>query len=260
MNSKQISLAAVTLILAVLACSLPGMAAPQESASEIQTAAAQTVQAILTPSITATVEQQAVVVNNTSTSTSAPTATIGPAATITPTYSVPMLTVREQTNCRTGPGQDYEVVFTYLKGKQLEIVGRYDPDNYWLVKSDEAPSGECWLWGEYVEVTGSYWVVSSVTPPPTATIPPPKEPAVEWEFSCNFATNEMDVSFTWVDYATNETGYRLIRNDQSIVELPANTTAYKDTYSFDAGEKVIYQIEVYNVTGFTRSAVISVTC
>jgi SH3-like domain-containing protein len=55
-----------------------------------------------------------------------------------------MLTVREQTNCRAGPGPDYEVIFTYLSGKKLEIVGRYDPDNYWLVKSAESPTGTCW--------------------------------------------------------------------------------------------------------------------
>jgi hypothetical protein len=171
-----------------------------------------------------------------------------------------MLTVQESTNCRTGPGQDYEVVFTYLKGKKLEIVGRYDVENYWLVKSAESPTGQCWLWGEYADVTGSYWVVSSVTPPPTATIPAPQAPAVKWEFNCNYATSQMDVSFTWVDDAANETGYRVIRNDQAIVELPANTTAYTDTYLFDTGEKVLYQIEVYNITGFTRSPVISITC
>jgi hypothetical protein len=109
-------------------------------------------------------------------------------------------------------------------------------------------------------VAGSYWVVSSVTPPPTATIPPPLAPAVKWEFNCDYVANQLDVAFTWTDHATNETGYRVIRNDQPIVELPANTTAYTDTYLFDAGEKVVYQIEAYNVTGFTRSAVISVTC
>lgn len=188
------------------------------------------------------------------------TATAGATGTITPTYSVPMLTVREPTNCRSGPGQDYEVLFTYLKGVQLEIAGHYPQENYWLVKSPESPTGECWLWGEYVDLTGSYWVVSSVTPPPTATIPPPLAPAVKWEFSCDYAANQMEVAFTWTDHATNETGYRVIRNDQSIVELPANTTAYTDTYVFDADEKVVYQIEAYNDTGPTRSAVISVTC
>jgi hypothetical protein len=85
--------------------------------------------------------------------------TSGPTGTITPTYSVPILRVLEQTNCRTGPGQDYEVVYTYLSWKELEIVGAYPQENYWLVKSPESPTGECWLWGGYVEVKGSYWVV-----------------------------------------------------------------------------------------------------
>jgi hypothetical protein len=31
-------------------------------------------------------------------------------------------------------------------------------------------------------------------------------------------------------------------------------------YAFNAGEKVNYQIEVYNITGSARSAVISVMC
>jgi hypothetical protein len=188
------------------------------------------------------------------------TSTHAPTATITPTYSLPMLTVQESTNCRSGPGQDYEVVFTYLQGKKLEIVGHYPQENYWLVKSAESSTGECWLWGEYAEVTGSYWVVSSVTPPATPTIPPPLAPAVTWEFNCDYNTNQLDVSFTWTDNATNEAGYRVIRNDQAVVELPANTTAYTDTYLFDSGERVVYQIEAYNVTGSTRSSVISVTC
>ena len=188
--------------------------------------------------------------------TSTPTARV----TITPTYSVPMLTVQESTNCRTGPGQDYEIVFTYLKGKKLEIVGSYPQENYWLVKSAESPGGVCWLWGEFVEVTGSYAAVPSVTPPPTATLPLPVAPAVTWEFNCDYAINRLDVAFTWVDYATNETGYRVIRNDQSVTELPANTTTYTDTYTFEADEKVVYQIEVYNITGSVRSSPISVSC
>lgn len=188
------------------------------------------------------------------------TSTREPSATITPTYSTPMLTVRESTNCRTGPGQDYEVVFTFLQGKQVEITGHYPQENYWLVRSAEVPTGQCWLWGEYVDVTGSYWVVPSVTPPPTATIPPPQAPSVTWEFNCDYVTSEMTVSFTWVDYAVNEAGYRVIRNDQAVAELPANTTAYIDIFNFVAGEKVLYQIEVYNVTGFVRSSVISITC
>ncbi|MGB7874631.1 MAG: hypothetical protein WBL25_09630, partial [Anaerolineales bacterium] len=35
-----------------------------------------------------------------------------PTPTITPTYSVPMLKINEPTNCRTGPGQSYDIIFT----------------------------------------------------------------------------------------------------------------------------------------------------
>src|SRR6185436_2697744 len=214
-NLKNIFFALTVLLASSLACNLQ-TGTPQPAAPEIQTAAALTVQAILTPSITATVQQQAIVANNTATPTGAPTGTI------TPTYSVPMLTLREQTNCREGPGQSYEVLFTYLKGAQLEIVGHYPQENYWLVKSNDSPTGTCWLWGEYADVTGSYWVVSSVTPPPTATLQPPTAPAVKWEFNCDYAAGQMQVAFTWTDNASNETGFRVIRNDQAIVELPSD--------------------------------------
>jgi len=251
-NHRSI-IVAVSLILAILACNgVPTANAPQESAPEIQTAAAQTLQVILTPSVTATVQQSIIA--------DTPSLTGLPTGTITPTYSVPMLTVREQTNCRTGPGQDYEVVFTYLSGKKLEIAGRYDPDNYWLVKSDESPTGTCWLWGEYVEVTGSYWVVSSVTPPPTSTIPPPLAPSVTWEFFCSYASNQMEVTFIWIDYATNETGYRVLRNGQPVAELPANTTSYNESIALSVGEKIVYEIEAFNFAGSTRSSIIPITC
>jgi hypothetical protein len=171
-----------------------------------------------------------------------------------------MLTLREQTNCRAGPGQSYDILFAYVKGVKREIAGYYAETNYWLVKAPESKTGECWVWGEYADVTGSYWAVPSVMPPPTATMSLPTAPAVKWEFNCDYVAGQMEVSFTWTDNATNETGYRLIRNDQAVIDLPANTTAYKDIYAFTAGEKVLYQIEVYNITGFTRSAVISVMC
>ena len=186
-HNHRSMIAAVSLIFAILACNSPlANPTPEESAPEIQTAAAQTLQVILTPSISASTQQSPVA------NTPLATATKVGAFTQTPTYSVPMLTVREQTNCRAGPGQDYEILFTYLAGKELEIVGRYDPDNYWLVKAVESPTGTCWLWGEFVEVTGSYGAVPSVTPPATVTSAPPQAPSiVEWKFSCTGGIDDL---------------------------------------------------------------------
>ena len=157
-HNRRSLLAGGILILAILACNGPFTNPQPPSDIEIQTAAAQTLQAIFTPPINETAQQSPTTIA-TIVSPNA-TATQAVAVTRTPTYSVPMLTVQEQTNCRSGPGQEYEILVTYLSGKELEIVGRYEPDNYWLVKADESPTGNCWLWGEFVEVTGSYWAVS----------------------------------------------------------------------------------------------------
>jgi hypothetical protein len=252
---KQISIFFTFILLSAstLGCNLPN-STPQQTPPEVQTAAAQTLQAILTPSITATVVPQATAATNTITPTS------GPTLTITPTYSVPMLTLREQTNCRAGPGQSYDILFAYVKGVKREIIGYYPEQNYWLVKSPESTTGQCWVWGQYADVTGSYWAVPSVTPPPTLTPAPPTAPAAKWDFNCDYNAGQMQVILTWTDNAVNETGYRVIRDDQVLTELPADSTTYQDLYAFQAGEKVNYQIEVYNITGSARSAVISVTC
>jgi len=170
-----------------------------------------------------------------------------------------MLTVIESTNCRTGPGEEYEVVVTYLAGKELEIVGRYDPGNFWLVKSSESPTGTCWLWGDYVEVRGSTSAVPSVTPPPTSTGAPPRGPGIiEWNFSCSDGAITFTVN--WADNATNEEGYRIFRNGEAIVELPANTTTYTDVYDLPANQNVEYYIQVYSPTGTANSSIMRMRC
>jgi len=244
------------LIASILACNLP-TAEQVLPPSDAQTAAALTVEALLSPSVTAA--STATMRQSIMAATISPTNT--PKGTITPTYSVPILMVREQTNCRTGPGQDYEILFTYLAGKKLEILGRYDPGNFWLVKSDESPTGSCWLWGEYVDVTGSYWVVTSVTPPPTVTKAPPQAPSIQkWDFFCSTASGEMTITILWTDKASDETGYRIIRDDVAVADLPANSTTYTETILLATGESSTYFIEVYNSTGSVRSSPIKLTC
>lgn len=250
-------LTGASLILAILACNLPfEQVAPPD---EIQTAAALTLQAVLTPSGTVSTPP-----TPSRTRTSAPdittTASAGSlTATITPTYSVPMLTVRESTNCRTGPGEEYEVIVTYLSGKKLEIVGRYDPGNFWLVKSSESPTGTCWLWGDFADAAGSYWTVASVTPPPTATSAPPRAPIIlEWNFFCDAGT--LNFTVTWRDNATDENGYRIFRNGEAIVELPVNSTTYTDQYAVSDDQGVEYYIQVYSTVGTANSSIMRMRC
>ena len=256
-HNRRLLLAGGSLILAILACNGPFTNPQPPSDIEIQTAAAQTLQAIFTPLGEGT--QQSPTTISTDASSDATATQRGNDITRTPTYSMPILTVREQTNCRSGPGQDYEILFTYLPGKELEIIGRYEPDNYWLVKADESPTGNCWLWGEYVELTGSFWAVSSVTPPATATKAPPQAPSFdEWTFTCSAGI--MTFNLSWTDKASDETGYRVFRNGEAIVELPANSTSYVDNFEFTAGDDVDYYVQVHSPFGIANTPTIRVTC
>jgi hypothetical protein len=259
MNHRlRVILPTLILLAAILACNLPVEQVPPPG--EVQTAAALTVQAVIaSPSVGKTASPTPAAGTPSAMVTSSPSQTT--TVTVTPTYSVPMATVRESTNCRTGPGEAYQVVFTYTTGKKLEIVGRYDPGNFWLVKSNESPSGTCWLWGEYVDVAGSYWAVSSVTPPPTSTIAPPRAPSIDkWEFFCSNGTLTFTVN--WKDTATGETGYRVFRNTKQIVELPANSTTYTDTFdvSGDLTQSVEYYVQVYSPVGSANTSVMKMKC
>jgi hypothetical protein len=262
MKNPRNTLLTLILILVLAGCNMPE-AEQVPPPGEVQTSAALTVEALLTPlQATVTVqpqETQAFLPEATDPPATSSTPAIGQTVTVTPTYSVPMLRLLENTNCRTGPGQDYPIVHTYLVWKELEVVGNYPQENYWLVKSPESPTGQCWLWGEYVEVTGSYWAVSSVTPPPTATKAPPAAPSIqEWTFSCNIG--QVTVSIKWTDRAVDESGYRVIRDDQAVAELPADSQSYAETIPYASGDQFVYFIEVFNVTGPVRSSPMQFSC
>ncbi len=99
MNRRlKISFPAFILVAAILACNTPVEQVPPPD--EIQTAAALTLQVIFTTSATST----RAVTNTITPLTTQTLLTAGsPTVTITPTYSVPMLTVQESTNCRQAP-------------------------------------------------------------------------------------------------------------------------------------------------------------
>lgn len=254
-NFKSL-LAGAGLIFAMLACSLLGTNPPLT----VDEQAATMIAASLTAQSTGITETRvSATASVTPTSLAGSTSTSGSTPTITPTYSTPMLTVLESTNCREGPGQEYQVVFTHLANVELEIVGRYEPTNFWLVNSPQSQTGTCWLWGEYVELSGSYWVVPTLTPPPTATTAPPGAPSIQnWEFSCS--AGDMTFNLTWEDRATNETGYRIFRDGEAVAELPPNSTSFTETIPVENGEDIEYYLQVYGPSGTSNTSIIRLAC
>lgn len=228
--------------IVISSCNMPTSGTTQP---DIATAAALTVEAALnnsaplaTPTIASTSSA------NTQTTES------------TPTYSKPFASFEDVTNCRSGPGVDYERVTQITPGLAVEIIGFYPP-NYWVVSTDKGP---CWVSGEFVTPSGSYAAVPTVTEPPTPTGGAPDNLSLQkWDIVCNFATGDANVTIRWTD-KDNESGYRVMRNDQVIVELPANTTTFTETITLASGQSVGYIIVAYNSAGSVNSKTITLSC
>jgi hypothetical protein len=256
MKAKHALLAINVLLIAVLSCNLSGgqTAGAPDLAGTI-TAQAQTLQAPSgTPALSAT-----------------PTNT----ATVTPTFtpSVPQVSVSSATNCRTGQGVNFDLVFTMNPGQMAEVVGKDTPDNYWVIKNPAG--GTCWLWGQYATVTGNISGIPDVAPLPTPT---PSEPAAPRNFhatsSCTasgqiFVSN-IHVSLTWTDVATNEDGYHIFRGNDLLVTLGANSTSFEDDTTLfhlilligtpKPPPTITYGVEAFNGAGHSARKEVSIGC
>ncbi len=97
-----------------------------------------------------------------------PTATLSPTIMLTATRSVPVVTVSRSTNCRTGPGQDYDRIGALTVGQEAEVIARNADSSYWIIRNPNR-AGECWLWGFYATVEGPTVNLPVWEPPPTPT-------------------------------------------------------------------------------------------
>ncbi len=244
----------ILFCLLLAACNLPIANSGNDLDNQAATIVAMTLEAQGTP----TRESE-----NTPLPTTATLAATGSSTpTITPTYSVPMLNVNETTNCRTGPGQNYKIITSFATGASVEIAGRYPTNNYWIVKipgSDET----CWMWGDYSTATGSYWVVPSVTPPPTSAPSSVSKPSsLTYTYFCSFNGVNSDVSVTlsWIDKADDELGYRVFRDNAKTAELAANSSAYSEVIAANATQTLSYSVAAYNAAGESERATISFSC
>ncbi|MFN8413591.1 MAG: SH3 domain-containing protein [Anaerolineales bacterium] len=173
------------------------------------------------------------------------------------TYSKPMITVGDVTNCRTGPGTNYEKITQILPNEQVEVIGAFQP-SFWVVKTN---SGICWVNREFATPIGSIQAVPTVTAPPTPTGKAPEGVSLQkWDIFCNFQTGNADVTIKWSDKSNDETGYRVIRDGNLIVELPANTTSYSETIPLVTGQSASYSVTVFNAIGSESSSTITLTC
>lgn len=245
------------LVITLAACNLPGSASPTPlptvDAGMVGTIAAMTLEAMSTPTPTFTATPAP-------TTTSNVTATV--TATITPTYELPLARFDGDTNCRQGPGTNYEIITVIHSGQKAEIVGKAEKGNYWIIKNPDG-EGTCWVAGDYAQTSGSLHLLPTMTAPPTPTPEPPKAPTwKDWSYSCAFAAGGSDVTVNliWSDHSKNEDGYHIYRDDQVVATFGPDITTFTEVTFVAAGQSVSYYIEVYNATGKARTSSVTATC
>jgi len=262
MLKKPFLLLSALLVLALTACNLPTGQSPEVS----DLALTITAQArLLEPGTPPAVQDTPL-----PTSTSTPEFT--PTVTLTPTPSVPTATVSQNTNCRTGPGTQYDLIGALLIGQSAEVVGKNSASNYWIIKTPGG-SGNCWLWGQYATVSGN---TANLPEYPVPATPTPSLPApvknLKATISCVLQNNPVfinivTVDLTWSDQSSNEDGFRIYRGGTLLVSLAANSTSYTDNTTLPAiwiignpQPSLTYEVEAFNAAGNSNKKDVNVKC
>lgn len=268
MKSKRVIIMTLVLIMAMLACNAPasqGNGGNGSSAGAGSDGSAATITALA-----ATIQAQ-----NAVTATS-PAPTDTPTVTLTPTPSVPMVTVSQTTNCRTGPGTVYDLLGSLSVGASAQVVGKYTPGNYWIIDTPGS-SGTCWLWGQYATVSGNTSGLPEMIPPPTPTPAATATPALPTSpgnfsqtHSCTTASVfvwDVHVVLTWTDRANNEDGYYVYRGGTLLVTLAANSTTYTDDTTLSKlfilghpAPSLDYGVQAFNAAGKSSLKDVSFGC
>lgn len=147
MKKSPIPVFIILLWLASLACG-GTVPVPTLDPNAVQTAIVETIVAL---QVQATPTSAATLALELPTMTASPSFT--PEPTGTPT--VPTITVTVDTNCRTGPGKEYERVGILLVGETTEIIGRDAFGQYWYVLNPDVGAEYCWMSGEYAIISGN---------------------------------------------------------------------------------------------------------
>ncbi len=192
--------------------------------AQTQFAASQTAAAV-TPTLAATATAD---IPTPEPYTPTPTLTLAPQ--YTPTRGGVWLTVKQATNCRSGPGSVFEFRGLINEGLQVEAVGRSTINEYFYIKNPTPNSEFCWLWSRYSTISGDTSILPIFTPQPTPTpkitLTPTKAPADISAKYLNTQTCSSQYGIQLYLVNTGSTTWESIR-----VTLVDNTTATSTTHT-----------------------------
>ncbi len=229
---RDISLASVFLIIAILACNMPGSAPAENTSEDVPPAQ-------ITPEVT-----YVVVVENTS--TPAPTDTPIPP---TATEQIPAeITLTKNSNCRLGPSSFYNVVDQIASGKEMPVIGRSENSEWWQIVNDTGR--ECWIFFENATPNTDFSSLSIGEAPPLPGIP---LNFFVTDQQCLSAQKKFSVTLSWSS-GGGETAFRLYRDGNRVGELKPTKFVYKDPAA-PYNKVVTYEIEAVNENGTSEKAI-----
>jgi hypothetical protein len=188
------------------------------------------------------------------TATTDPAANVAPAATTSGAVTV---TVSQNTNCRSGPGQAFNEVGSLGPGQIAEVIGKDTFDNYWIIKLPDGSGKTCWLWGQYATVTGDPSKVADVaTPTPkggsAASTGPLNAPTLTGAVNCvdvGGGDFEYQIGLDWKDNSTNETKFNIYTSTSDKFTAPANKTFFDFDVTLPSGTDLFVTIKAANDSG-----------
>ena len=95
-----------------------------------------------------------------------PSLTPSPTATVTPEPEVLTAEITQNTNCRLGPKDVFELIHIFVAGDQVDLLGKNQKESFWFVKDQNEKGYDCWLWNEYATTEGNTDLLPVFTPPP----------------------------------------------------------------------------------------------
>ena len=179
-----------------------------------------------------------------------------PAAVLPPATGDITVTVSVATNCRTGPGQNFKIVYGMPVGQVAKVVAKNSYSGYWIIEIPGQAGQTCWLWGQYAVINGDTAtlkeVVTPTSPAPTITNTPKATNTVQPTATNTTAASlvpsapsnltgtvicnptqfpnliEYAISLTWVDNSNNEDNFNIF-STAWLDPVSANTTSYSLT-------------------------------
>ncbi|MFN8382910.1 MAG: SH3 domain-containing protein [Anaerolineales bacterium] len=260
-KNRSLLLLSVLLIISLTACNLPS-----GDSTEV-------------PDLALTVTAQALLLQPAAfTATPQFTPTTGPSSTpeFTTTPTVPEVTVSTNTNCRTGPGTQYDLIGGLLVGQTAIVVGKNTSTNYWII-NNPGKSGTCWLWGQYATVSGNTAGLTEYaippTPTPTATSTPSATPTLAPPIAVEnltaakaciplvLPTYNYTGTISWEDKSNNEKGFNIYLNGALFSAVGPNVTVYAiPPLPFVAGTPMKLGVEAFNDAGKSATKEVIFTC